>query len=186
MPGAIAALDLAVRTGFAIGEAGSVPRSSVVVLKRSNEDKHIAFGNLIAFLDETFRTETPSTLVKEAMLPLQAFMSLGNAEKTVRMQAGMHAIVEGMCARYGVAWLDVADSTVRKHFIGQARLGDRAATKRAVIHRCHMLKLMPADCFDDNRADALATHDWACATLRAGSISTQRLVLFDAGGRIRG
>lgn len=167
MPGGlIFALDLGVRAGFAYGEPGAAaPVSGSVVLKASDEAKQVAFGNLIAFLNDQFRHHKPATVVKEAMLPLQAFLSIGNGEATVRMQAGMHGIVEGMCATYGVAFLDVVNSKVRKHFIGIGRMDDRSETKRAVIRRCHMLKMMPLDSHDDNRADAIATWDWACSTL---------------------
>lgn len=183
MGGLIYAMDLAVRTGFAFGEAdGAVPASGSVVLKRPAEHAAVAFGNLIAFLNKEFVAHRPATVVVEAMLPLQAYVTLGNGEAVVNMARGLHAIVTGMCNRFGIAWMDVADSKVRKHFIGRGRMGSRDDTKRAVIRRCHLLKLMPADCHDDNRADALAVWDWAAATLAHSSVSTRNLVLFEQKG----
>lgn len=162
--GIIFALDLGVRTGFATGPVGDVPRSGTVLLKKPDQPRAGAFGNLIAWLNAEWSRERPTVVVKESMLPLQAFKSLGNAELTVRVTAGLHAIVEGMCARFGLSPIDIADSTARKHFIGRARMGSRAESKKAVIQRCHVLGYMPKDCTDADRADALCLWDCAAAT----------------------
>lgn len=174
----ITALDIGTRMGFACGKAGhgTIPRSGAVILKAKGEHPSAAGSNLIAWLQTQWATERPGLLVKEAQLPLQAYKNLGNAAHTVMMTAGLHAIVEAMCVRFGVRFESVADSTIRKHFIGKSRLGDRASTKAAVVQRAHTLKLMPTDCRDDNRADALATWDYAAATF--GRASGGALVLF--------
>lgn len=159
----IFALDLGVRAGYAIGDAGARPDSGTVTLKNFDEHRAVAFSNLICFLNESWTADRPALVVKEAMLPLQAFKTLGNAEHTIRMTAGLHAVVEAMCVRHGIHFEEVADSTARKHFIGRARMGARKDTKAAVIQRCHVLGYMARTCKDDNRADALATWDWAAA-----------------------
>lgn len=178
MQGAVFALDLAVNTGWAFGPAGEVPLSGAVRLKKPDEARDVSFANLVAFLADRFGDYHPALVVKEQMMALEAFRSIGNAEATVRMHAGLHAIVEAMCVRFGIPWRDVSDSTVRKHFLGKGRLGDRATTKAAVVERCHVLRLMPRACTDDNRGDALAVHDWACATLFRRSVSAESLHLF--------
>lgn len=183
--GIIYALDLGVATGFAKGRPGDAPISGTVRLKAKGESIDVAFANLIAFLAEEFTREKPELLIKEKMLALQAFASIGNAEATVRAHAGYHAIVEGLCVRFGVPWDDVAESTARKHFIGVGRTGDRDETKAAVVARCHLLKLMPADCHDDNRADALAAHDWACANFGGRAASIDNFQLFEPRGKKR-
>jgi hypothetical protein len=162
--GTIFALDLAVHAGYAIGAPGECPRSGSVILKKPDDHRAVAFANLFRFLNERWSEDRPSLVVKEAPLPLQAFKSLGNAAFTVRVTHGLHAVVEGMCAMFGISCEDVSDATVRKHFIGKANCGNRAATKAAIIQRCHLLGYMPKDCCDDNRADALATWDFAAAT----------------------
>ena len=175
----IVALDLGTRMGFACGKAGhgeAYPRSGAVILKSPKEPRGRAFGNLIDWLNKFIPAERPTLLVKEAPLPLQAFKNLGNAAATVTFTGGLHAIVEGMCDRYGIACQDVADSTVRKHFIGRARMGTRALTKQAVVQRAKALKLIPADCTDDNRADAVALFDYAAHTFARASGG--ELVLF--------
>jgi hypothetical protein len=182
--GLIYCLDLGITTGFAKGKPGDVPVSGTVRLKQKGETIDVAYANLIAFLADEFARHRPALVVKEKMLALQAFMAMGNAESTVRAHAGYHAIVDGMCVRFSIPWDDVADSTARKHFIGVGRTGDREETKRAVVARCHLLKLMPADCHDDNRGDALAIHDWACANFGSRSASISNFQLFDqVGGR---
>jgi hypothetical protein len=162
--GPILALDLGIASGFARGAPGDAPQSGTVQLKKTSELIDVAYGNLIAFLCEEFGRQLPAMVVKERMLYLQAFTSLGTSEKTIRAHAAYHGIVEGLCVRYGVRWEDVSPSTFRRHFIGAANAGSRDETKQAVVDRCHLLKLMPADCRDDNRADAIAVWDWAAAT----------------------
>lgn len=163
--GAILAMDLGIRLGLASGAAGSKPIVRTILLKQTSEHRSVAFSNLIAFLNVTLRRERPALIVKEELLPLQAFKHLGNAEATVRLSTGLHAIVEGMAQRYAIRCESVADSTVRKHFIGQGRMGSREATKAAVIARARLLKYVPKDCADADKADACAVWDWACATL---------------------
>lgn len=162
--GTIFALDLGTRTGFAFGPIGDVPRSGTVILKDRKEPRAVACGNLIAWLNEKWSVERPTLVVTEAPFSLQAFKDHANAETTVRMTFALHGIVEGMCARYGVEHEEFHPATIRKHFLGVARMGTRAESKRAVVQRCHVIGYMPKDCVDDNRADALATWDYAAAT----------------------
>ena len=183
--GMIFALDLGVTSGFARGKPGDVPVSGTVRLKKPSESIDVAYANLIAFLCEQFEAHRPVLVIKEKMLALQAFAAMGNGEANVRAHGGYHAIVEGLCVRFGIPWDDVPDSTARKHFIGIGRTGDRDETKRAVIARCHALKLMPADCHDDNRGDALAIHDWACANFGSNAASIQNFQLFEQGEKRR-
>lgn len=181
MPGSVYTLDLAAQTGWAKGSAGSLPLSGSVMLRRAGQPPGVAFGNLIAFLAEEWAEERPVLVVKEALLPLQAFLKLGNADATVRFQDGLHGIVAGLCHRFGIECMNVADSTARKHFVGKGRMGTRAETKAAVVQRCHSLGYMPRESHDDNRADALATWDWACTThMRA---PPRELHMFGEGAR---
>lgn len=163
LSGPIFALDLAARCGFAVGVAGSKPRAGTMVLKQPGDPRAVAFGNLIAWLNSEWSRERPALVMTEAPLPLQAFRTLGNAAATVRVTHGLHAIVEGMCVRFGIEHEEVADSMIRRHFIGRRNMGERAKTKAAVIQRCHVLGYMPKDCRDDNRADAIALWDYATA-----------------------
>lgn len=176
--GPIFSLDIGQRCGFATAVAGAVPRSGAVLLKKPDQSRSIAFGNIIAWLCEEWEAERPGLVAKEAPLALQAFSKLGNAEATVRMTFGFHGLVEGLCQRFGIRCVEEHNQTIRKHFLGVARLGDRKATKNAVIKRCHLLKLMPSDCRDEDRADAISVHDWASANYGRRSVSIGKLFLF--------
>lgn len=177
MAGAIFALDLASRTGFAVGRPGAYPRSGTVVLKKKGEHRRIALGNMVAWLNEEWTRERPALVVKEAAFSLQAFRDHANAESTVLMTYGLHGIVEAMAVRFGIRIEEGHPATIRKHFLGKARCGTRAQTKAAVIQRCHVLALMPKISHDADRADALATWDWAAATF--GRARAAELHLFD-------
>jgi hypothetical protein len=163
--GTIFALDLAARTGFATGRAGERPRSGTVILKDPKEPRAVALGNLIDWLNERWSIEKPALVIKEAPFSLQAFKDHANAEATVLMTYGLHGIVEAMACRFGIECRDAHAATIRKHFLGVGRMGSRVEMKRAVIQRCHVLGYMPRDSHDDNRADALATWDYAAATV---------------------
>ncbi len=176
--GPIFALDLGTRLGWAFGSPGERPARGSVRLKNPDDDKSIAFFHLTKFLFDKWSKEKPALVVKESMLHLGAFLKMGNGQDVVRMTAGYHAIVEGMCACFLVQYRDVADSTVRKHFIGRGNMGSRDATKAAVLRRCRLLKLMDESDHDDNCADAIAIHDWACATLGGRSLTTDTLYLY--------
>jgi len=184
--GMIYTLDLGVSSGFAKGKPGDVPVSGTVRLKQKDEMIDVAFANLIAFLADEFNRERPQLLIKEQILSLEAFKTLNMSQSVVAAHFGYHAIVEGLCVRFGIPWDDVPDSTARKHFIGIGRTGDRDETKAAVIARCHQLSLMPKDCTDDNRADALCIHDWACANFGSKAASISNFHLFQQVGRGRG
>lgn len=188
MRGLIYAFDLGTRTGLAKGRPGEPPYSCSLILKKTSEPRAIALGNLVAYLAEQWAQETPVLVVTEAPMTLEAFRTLRSSEANVRMHHSLHGVVEAMCARFGIAdrLIESHNATVRKHFLGIGRLGDREATKAAVVKRCHMLGLMPHDCNDNDRADALATHDWACATYGRKSTSTLNLVLFEQRGRSHG
>jgi hypothetical protein len=177
MRGPILALDIATRCGFALGSPGAIPRSGTVVLKRPDEPREVAFANFMFWLSARLNIEKPALIVKEAPFHLGAFAKVGNSEAAVKLTYGLHAIAEGLARRYGIRIESVADQTVRCHFIGKGRLGDRKATKAAVVERCQVLKLMPRECTDDNRADAIATWDWAAATF--GRARPRELHLFN-------
>jgi len=181
--GLIYALDLGVRTGWCKGRPGAeAPASGSVRLKDSDEDRAVAFAELLKFLNEEWSTDRPAMVVKERMFSLQASAERNNSEAMVRMHAGLHAVVEALCLRFRIPFdrdrHEPADSTVRKHFIGRGRMGTRDETKAAVVRRCHVLNLMPGDSADDNRADAIAVWDWAASTYARRAASTERLFFF--------
>lgn len=179
--GPILALDLATRTGFCVGLPGDKkPRSGSVVLKQTGEHRRIAFSNFNSWLDDEFRVVYPSLIVVEDILPLQAFKRVRSSTDNIRLQYGLHAIVEAVSWRYGLRIpVAVNPATVRKHFLGVNNMGDRIATKAAVIRRAQVLGFMPSDSFDDNRGDAISLWDYAVAHF-AGRVPDE-LVMFESG-----
>ena len=172
------ALDLSINTGYAIGRPGAHPRSGSVRLKRRDEPEQIAWRNLGCWLRDQFAFEPPNFVVYEAALDPAAMRELGNSGRTITLQWGHVAAVEAICGPLGIRTQAVNVQTVRKHFTGRARWGERDEAKRAVIARCHTLSLMPRDCRDNNRADAIAVHDWACATFGRRTFRQDKLVMF--------
>jgi hypothetical protein len=172
----IFAMDLGIKTGVAVGLPGAVPRSFTWVLKQPHEEREIAFANLIAWLDTQFRESRPRFVIKEQPFALGAFTKRGNSGATVRLTYGLHAVVEGVCRRFAIPCFERHDQTIRKHFIGRARGGDRKLIKAAVLRQCRLLDYLDADCNDDNRADALAAWDFASAVI--ANVPPRRLHLF--------
>lgn len=168
--GLIISLDVGRSLGFASGLPGTKkPFSESVKLGKSSDRRPEVAGNLIGFLDDTFRKHKPALVFKEAPLTLGAFAVLGVSDASVRSHYGLHAVVEGMCTRWGIRWTECPDSTIRKHFIGKGRLGSREATKAAVLSRCIQLGYLPRGCDEEDRADALA--GWDYASVRFGKRS---------------
>jgi hypothetical protein len=176
--GVVLALDLSVNTGFAIGCAGERPRSGSVRLKKRGETERIAWRNLGCFLRDQFAFERPELVVYEAALDPAAMRDIGNSSHTIAMQWGHVAAVEAICGPLGVRTLAVHVQTVRRHFTGRARWGERDEAKRAVVERCWMLGYFGRDCADHNRADACAAFDYACAVYGRRPLGSNELVMF--------
>lgn len=167
----IMALDLAVKTGFAIGSAGEKPRSGVVRLKGTEDEPQRACRKLGIWLRDQFSLEVPELVVVEAPVNIGAMIDWKSGDETGKPKfrsrpetiSLLHRLVGGVetiCGPYGVRCVTGNVQTVRKHFLGVARPQN---PKSAVVNRCHLLGYMPRDAKDDNQADALALWDWACA-----------------------
>lgn len=176
--GPIMGLDIGRLLGVAIGEPGGVPRSSTVILAKPRGELAEQAGNLIAFLDQRFRAERPKLVAKEAPFSLAAFRDHAVSEAVVRSAYGLHCVVLGMCRRFGIPCHDAHESSVTKHFTGRGRHGGRSHRKRAILERCRLLGYVPLDCADEDRADACAVWDWACAHL--AKVPPRELHLFGA------
>jgi hypothetical protein len=165
-------LDIATVCGFALGEAGTIPRSGSVRLKGRQDGPEIAAWNMRNFLRDQFTLDKPDMVVIEHYLHPTA------------QKSGDAVILQLMC--FGAAMAEIISkdimcekphaATVRKHFIGASNMGERKATKDAVIKRARLLGYIPRDCVDDNRADACALFDFASATY--ARVSPKALVLF--------
>lgn len=181
--GPVYALDLAVKTGVAWGMPGSRPQSCAVTLKKSGDHQAVAFAKLLDVLVGHFEQSRPGLVVKEQMWSRQASIENNNSPDVEHMHAGLHAIVLAVCGRYGVPWTEAAPATVRKHFCGKGRFGDRRSAKAAVLARCKLLGFIEGRCTDDNIADAVATWHWAGATYCGRAAAPKELFLFGEHAR---
>lgn len=166
----ILALDLATRTGFAIGPPGRIERSASATLKKPDEPLWVAGQNIGFLLRDLFvlRSERPTMIVVEAPLPPGA---AGGAAAAI-LAWGLVFVVAFMGALFEIPVRQVNVLDVRRFYVGKARLqappgfstgkdANRKWTKLKVIERAQQLGHLPLDCKDDNRADACALHYFA-------------------------
>jgi hypothetical protein len=171
----IAALDIATVCGFAFGDAGAIPQSGSVRLKRPGEPPEIAAFNMRAFLRDRFTLERFDLLAIEHFLNPAAQKS-ADAVILQLMCFGV-AVAEGMAR--GMRIEAPHPSTIRAHFIGAAHKGARKDTKAAVLTRAKVLGYVPRDCRDTDRSDACAVFDFAAATY--ARVPPRDLVMFGEG-----
>lgn len=172
----ILALDPGRRCGYALGRAGELSRSGVVILRKPKEEREIGCGNLIAYLDMMFRNPAtrPDILVHEEATGIMAWISMCEAMAKnrptgfkwqnadgVESSHELNGVIIGMCQRYGVRREPLSRTTVLKHFTGKARHGGRDKAKIAVINQARQAGLVEHDCKDDDRCDAVANFSFA-------------------------
>jgi len=183
----ILALDLARRMGFAIGEAGDIPRAGAKLLASKEEPPAAGAQELGRFIRDMIVLDKPDVVVVEHWLHPSAQRS----GDVVLWQLHLHGALHGVLGCWhGIRFEQVAPATVRKHFCGAAsaaprrgrertareQRADRAATKDMVIDRAVMLGYLPKTRRDDDIADACALWDWAAHTIARST--PQRLVMF--------
>lgn len=172
----ILALDIATRTGFAIGPAGDKPDVGVIRLRKPGEDLDVSSTNLGHWLEHTFETTAllPDKLVYEAPLEPSVKMAMGrkpNARAQNNASAKLPYMNEGvllyLCQKYGVEAVSCRRQTVLAWFTGCGNYGGgdagRKAAKAAVIRCAQVYGMIPKTCADDDIADAVAIHMWASA-----------------------
>jgi hypothetical protein len=181
--GKVVGLDIATRTGFAIGAPGYKPHSGSVVLRdeRHGERMDQAWLNMFRFLEAEHHRGPIALIAKEKMLHIFVLAKLKNRAENTELQMKIHGVVELFCRLFEIPWTEIAVASARKHFIGIPGTGDRTETKQLVLDRCKLLGLVERDCDNFDRSDALAVHDWACANYGRRSISTEKLFLFGEG-----
>ncbi len=109
---------------------------------------------------------------------LEAYRARRNSQDRVRMDYGLHGVLEAMCSRHGLRLITVHVSTVRKHLLGYGRArDDDERIKESVVQRCQLIGLMPRTSNDEDRADAVAIWEYACATYGQRSATMTELFL---------
>ncbi len=163
----IQTIDQGQRSGYAMSEAGSIPRSGFVLLRKKGEPRPVGHGNLIAYLCMCFDARKPDLFVYEAPLSVPAWFQSNKARpfptnaEGVESGLELSAIIAGVCQRFGVRAEPVRRQTILKHMTGTHKHGSREAGKKAVIAACIANGLVEAGCKDDDRCDAIAMHVYA-------------------------
>lgn len=177
----ILALDIATRTGFAIGHIGGQPTGNSIRFGNASNNDDIIFGAAIAWLADYLTPHPrPDVLAIEAMLSPAAMGRMRNSAAVRDRLAGLQGALRGTASLRGIKRVYLCDvGDVRMHFIGTRTL-KREAAKNATMAQCQRLGWA---CRDDNAADALAVWSYACAridpstALRTTPLFNRELVL---------
>jgi hypothetical protein len=172
----IYAIDPAVNTGLALGEASALPRIERIRLKKPHEDAETAAANMACLLRDEWTFATPDLVVIEAYLNPAGHKS---ADAAI-IALAIHFTVTTMCITRGIPWRMVYPATWRVHLLGKAYAGEkkargtiltpkqraekRDATKQATLQRVKLLGYLPPDCTDADKADAAGLWDYAAHT----------------------
>jgi hypothetical protein len=160
----VLALDLARKTGFAIGDSAGAPESWSEALGPPKDVGAQCVG-LAHQIGLCFRLRgVPQIACIERWMPIPGQRSDRNIESSLRLNGAAHAILGGI---HGIRIVEASADTIRAGVCGRARAGDRESTKAMVIQVMRWHKFMePDDPDDDNRADALAAWLWCAGVYR--------------------
>jgi Holliday junction resolvasome RuvABC endonuclease subunit len=155
----ILTLDLSTKTGWARWRPGEPVRHGVHRLPSTGPD----VGRFLVAFDDWFRPflrlEDPAWVVFEAPILTAGMTNIDTARKLMSMAA----FVEVICRRADVAYREVNNASVRKHFCGTGRARDRKELKQRMMDACAVRGWQPQD---DNAADALGVLDYSAEKLR--------------------
>lgn len=158
----ILALDIATQTGVAFGDRGGAPTAWSVDLG-AGRSEDARFSRLLSLTHSLIEEHRPEIIAVEAPI---------GGPNTSHFLVGLIACVRGCAFNRGVPVQSCSIAAVRKHFIGKHLSAKdypgmkpaqaKAAIKGVVMTRCKALgwKVTDADA-----ADAMATWDFACATM---------------------
>ena len=160
MTALVLALDLATRTGWAIGEPGKTPVSGSIRFASQGASHEAIFARAFAWAGEIIENNAPTTIVWEAPMPTSFNRGRTTSDVTTIL-FGLPAIVGAAAYRLGIYDVRKANTKdVRNHFIGCNP--KRARAKPLVMRQC---RAMGWEVEDDNEADALAVWHFMCSIL---------------------
>lgn len=154
----VAGLDLATKTGIAVGPLGGRPELWTLDLKSKGEAKFHA-TRLMQIQGLAHRLITEHGVAHIAIE--KPFVAAHNNWETTLLTIGLTANVLSWAERKGIPVDIYPPQTVAKHFIGSGRM-KRAEKKAAILAECRARGWEPGD---DNQADAAAVWDLACTRL---------------------
>jgi hypothetical protein len=161
--GKILALDLAARTGWALGRPAETPVHGSVRFGKEGSSMAAVLSGCRNWLD-IFLRENPTIqlIVFEApLLPMQMKWGKTNAA-TIRQLIGLASVVEELL--FTLSGYDVREArvaAVRVHFLGNNK-AKREEAKRLTMLGCRARGWLP---IDDNAADALALWDYQASLI---------------------
>lgn len=168
----IAALDLATKTGVAVGPVGGRPELWTLDLRSKGEAKfHATRLMQIQGLAHRLIVEQGARFIAIE----KPFVAAHNNWETTLLTIGLTANVLSWAERKGIAVDIIPAQTVAKHFTGSGKM-KRAEKKAAILTECRARGWAPAD---DNQADAAALWDLACRRLLPSQGVNSGLVLND-------
>ncbi len=155
----ILALDLATRTGWALGALDDrAPRFGSIRFASVGASHEAVFAGALTWAAAFLKAERPERIVYEEPMRFRAGRSRqGNDE----IAYGLAAITQAVAYLRGI--YDVRKATardVRLHFLGHNP--KRAVAKKATVQRCRALGW---EVVDDNEADACAIWSYQVALL---------------------
>lgn len=155
----IVSLDIATKTGIAVGVSGGDPRTWSVDLGQAPDDRR--FSNVLRLAHGLIETHRPDLITVEAAI---------GGPKASAYLIGLVACVRGCAFNRGVRCEAVNLGSVRKHFLGKhyttrdfpgmKRAQAKRAMKRMVMDRCRLLGWHVET---DDEGDAAALWDYSCA-----------------------
>lgn len=160
----IHSLDLGQRSGFAIGPAGKVPNSGFLILRKKGQSIAHAGFNLEEYLSLVWGKARPDLVVYERPLTINAWFDQCKRKGRPQNGEGLeHVIklahdVEKFAYRAGIQCESIARTSIMWKITGQQGFGDYEANKRAVLTSLIRQEMLPIDCKDNDRADAVAMH----------------------------
>lgn len=163
-PSQILALDLAAKTGWALGYVtDKEPESGSIRFAKEGASMAAVFSACRLYLQD-FLTMHPEIGLVVFEAPVNPLVFRGaRRPETARHLMGIAAVVEELL--YTLGKYDVREAEVRQvrtHFLGSNK-HKRAAAKELTIQTCHRLGWKP---IDDNAADALALWSYQVSILQ--------------------
>lgn len=184
----IISLDPGRRCGFAIGRAGEIPRSGVVILRRETEGREVGLGNLIAWMQMTLSALPPEELRRAILIHEEAMgimqwialcESIAKKKPFVKgkppfkwfnadgVESGheLNGVILGMAQRFGIERHEVRRQSILTTVTGKNKHGGREQAKLAVMQAVRAMGLVEANCKDDDRCDAVANFVYASTVI---------------------
>ena len=186
----IDAFDLADVMGWAHGRSGEIPESGSMRLRKRPEVSEVGAQRLGKWLFERWSQPAlrPDIVIVERAQEIAATFqrnvrsedgapAFSGSADAVRSQILYHGALHAVAGLFDIEVYAPTAATVRKHLCGAASAApprkrgsplrtseekrrDREATKRMVLDRLVMMRYLPRDCTDTDRADAVAVWAW--------------------------